>query len=172
MVGYQALGWGLSGLLAPAWLCSNILGVACTPAVAAALRGLSLGNLCLAGRFFGGSDSDAAATGVVWFSAWYLALKSAGSVCASAASTATCTPPTHTRGRVRPPPAAPAGRRRLGPVRPASARRALRARAPLSRPHRPGRLPPQTPGTCPRSSSSRPSWPSSPAGATAARTTR
>ena len=40
MVGYQALGWGLSGLLAPAWLCSNILGVACTPAVAAALRGL------------------------------------------------------------------------------------------------------------------------------------
>lgn len=123
MVGYQALGWGLSGLLAPAWLCSNILGVACTPAVAAALRGLSLGNLCLAGRFFGGSDSDAAATGVVWFSAWYLALKSAGSVCASAASTATCTPPTHTTVAAcvprQPRRQVDAGSARFGPRRPA-----------------------------------------------------
>merc|ERR1719506_2365108 len=59
--GVQALGWGAAGLLAPAYLCTNVLGVTGTPLALSLMRGMALGNLCLAGRFFGGSDADAAA---------------------------------------------------------------------------------------------------------------
>lgn len=41
------------------------------------MRGASLGNLALAGRFTGGSDAEAATTGFVWFALWTWALRNA-----------------------------------------------------------------------------------------------
>jgi hypothetical protein len=75
--GYQALGWGAAGLLAPTYLSANVLGVTATTASNMLMRGMALSNLALATRFTGGSDADAATTGVVWFGLWYWCLNNA-----------------------------------------------------------------------------------------------
>jgi len=74
-IAYQALGWGLAGAAAPAMVQAKCFGVTATAGSNLLVRGLGWSNLALAGRIARGSDSDAATTGVIWFSAWYLALK-------------------------------------------------------------------------------------------------
>jgi len=76
-VGYQALAWGIAGVCAPAVVQSKILGVTATAGSNLLVRGLGWSNLALAGRIVRGSDPNAATTGVIWFTAWHLALKSA-----------------------------------------------------------------------------------------------
>lgn len=76
--GYQALAWGLGGLLAPAYVATNVVGMAVTPTTLALSRGMALSNLGLAGRFFSASDADAASTGFVWFAGWWYVMKNAG----------------------------------------------------------------------------------------------
>jgi hypothetical protein len=76
-VGYQALAWGIAGIAAPAFVQSKFLGVTATATTNTLVRGLGWSNLALAGRITSGSDSDAATTGVIWFSLWYWALKNA-----------------------------------------------------------------------------------------------
>lgn len=77
VVGYQALGWGVAAAAAPAFVHSNIIGATATASSTLLMRGLGWSNLALAGRLTSGSDSDAAAAGVVWFSLWYWAMKNA-----------------------------------------------------------------------------------------------
>ena len=69
-VGYQALAWGIAGIAAPAFVQSKFLGVTATATTNTLVRGLGWSNLALAGRITSGSDSDAATTGVIWFSLW------------------------------------------------------------------------------------------------------
>jgi len=77
VVGYQALAWGIAGVAAPAFVQSKMLGVTATAASNTLIRGMGWSNLALAGRVTSGSDSDAATTGVIWFTMWYWALKNA-----------------------------------------------------------------------------------------------
>ena len=69
-IAYQALGWGLAGAAAPAMVQAKCFGVTATAGSNLLVRGLGWSNLALAGRIARGSDSDAATTGVIWFSAW------------------------------------------------------------------------------------------------------
>ena len=70
VVGYQALAWGIAGVAAPAFVQSKMLGVTATAASNTLIRGMGWSNLALAGRVTSGSDSDAATTGVIWFTMW------------------------------------------------------------------------------------------------------
>ena len=76
LYGYQALGWGLSGLCAPAWT-AGLIGVTLSAVETTMMQGMALGNLALAGRYFGSSEEGAAQTGFVWFAGWYWLLSNA-----------------------------------------------------------------------------------------------
>jgi hypothetical protein len=78
-VGYQAWGWGVAGLVAPAWVTVNVLGAAspCASSVNM-IRGACLANLLLGARLINkGNDASAAQTGFLWFGAWSLLMRNA-----------------------------------------------------------------------------------------------
>lgn len=77
VIGYQALAWGVCGLLVPGRVHTTLLGATATTGSIFLMRGLSLANLALANRFTSGTDADAASSGFVWFALWTWALKSA-----------------------------------------------------------------------------------------------
>jgi hypothetical protein len=76
LYGYQALAWGVSGLCAPAWT-AGLIGVTLSAVETTMMQGMALGNLALAGRYFGSSEEGAAQTGFVWFAGWYWLLSNA-----------------------------------------------------------------------------------------------
>lgn len=78
--GYQALGMGAAGLLAPGWCHAKVLGVTATATSTLFLQGIALSNLAMAGRFTRGSDADAATSGLLLFGLWWKVLRDAGAV--------------------------------------------------------------------------------------------
>ena len=58
LYGYQALAWGVSGLCAPAWT-AGLIGVTLSAVETTMMQGMALGNLALAGRYFGSSEEGA-----------------------------------------------------------------------------------------------------------------
>jgi len=76
-VGYQAVGWGLGGLLIPTKMMSVCYGAVATGGNLALLRGLSVTNLVLGTKICKGSDKEAAATGFLFFAGWTMFLKKA-----------------------------------------------------------------------------------------------
>jgi len=68
--GYQALGWGLAGVVFPTQLMVSLFGATPSPTGLVLMRGMSITNLCLGSKICKGTDEDAAATGFLFLAAW------------------------------------------------------------------------------------------------------
>lgn len=68
--GYQALGWGLAGVVFPTQLMVSLFGATPSPTGLLLMRGMSITNLCLGSKICKGTDEDAAATGFLFLAAW------------------------------------------------------------------------------------------------------
>lgn len=76
--GYQMIGWGAGGLVAPMWMMTTLFGVnGLSLADTALLRGMSVVNLLLGAQVCRGDDANAAADGFIFFGAWYKILQCA-----------------------------------------------------------------------------------------------
>jgi hypothetical protein len=73
--GYQALGFGAMMIAAPHWYMGQFGVTAMSGAATMMSRGLGLGCLMMSGQLTGGTDSEAAATGFLWFALWHRHLK-------------------------------------------------------------------------------------------------
>lgn len=74
-VGYQALGWGVTGLVFPYQMMTSLFGSTLTAPAATLLRGMSIANLCLGSKICAGQDYEAATTGFVFFAGWTYLIK-------------------------------------------------------------------------------------------------
>jgi len=75
--GLQAVGWGVGGLVVPNAMMTTLFGTAISGASVPLMRGLGVANLLLGVRMCKGSDSEAAATGFLFFAVWYKLLTKA-----------------------------------------------------------------------------------------------
>jgi hypothetical protein len=77
LMSYQALGWGVASLLAPASVLTNVWGQAVSAQSITLVRGSGLVALSLAGRFARDSSDEVAASGFLWYGLWWRTLKTA-----------------------------------------------------------------------------------------------
>ena len=75
--GLQAVAWGAAGLVVPNTMMSTMFGTAISGATVPLMRGMGVANLLLGVRMCKGSDSEASATGFLFFAVWYKLLKDA-----------------------------------------------------------------------------------------------
>ena len=68
--GYQALGWGLAGVVFPTQMMVSLFGATPSPTGLVLMRGMSITNLCLGSKICKGTDEEAAATGFLFLAAW------------------------------------------------------------------------------------------------------
>ena len=65
--GLQAVAWGAAGLVVPNTMMSTMFGTAISGATVPLMRGMGVANLLLGVRMCKGSDSEASATGFLFF---------------------------------------------------------------------------------------------------------
>ena len=80
VMGYQMTGWGVGSTVCPALMMNTLFAANPTGATVWMMRAMGLGMLSLGAKTCGGSDADAATTGLIFYGAWYKVLTAAAVV--------------------------------------------------------------------------------------------
>ena len=80
VMGYQMTGWGVGATVCPALMMNTLFAANPTGATVWMMRAMGLGMLSLGAKTCGGSDADAATTGLIFYGAWYKVLTAAAVV--------------------------------------------------------------------------------------------
>ena len=83
VMGWQMTGWGIGCTAAPAYMMTTLFASSISGPQVPLLRAMGLALLALGARVTGGSDDDAALSGLVFYGAWYKLLTAAGCTASS-----------------------------------------------------------------------------------------
>ena len=89
VMGWQMTGWGIGCTAAPAYMMTTLFATSISGPQVPLFRAMGLAMLALGARVTGGSDDDAALSGLVFYGAWYKLLTAAAAAGISAGYTTT-----------------------------------------------------------------------------------